>query len=358
MKILSVDYNKVNSMGGIQKFNRNLNAVFNSEISFLTIYGSSEEELENEYCFKIPNNIVFKSLNYLFKYKLFSRLVSYRVNSIDPDVIICNSPSLVRYLPKNKSIVLVQHQDYKTMLLNKSNFGHVSYFNEVLDKVDSFVVLSPYDKDEIKMHCKESVYHKIRCIRHMYEGSLNYLKKSHCNRSLVMVSRLDIKQKRLDLAIKAMKHLQCWNLHIYGDGPDRNILEKLVMSLNLENVFFYGFESNIPSIMRQYDIHIMTSDFEGYGFTNIEAMSVGLPIIVRDTFTSAKDLIQGNGVLLGSEWSESEFISAVCFIESNYEAMSKQSFELSQRYKPEQIASCWKELLQSLSNKHPKQVRS
>ena len=43
----------------------------------------------------------------------------------------------------------------------------------------------------------------------------------------------------------------------------------------------------------------MTSDYEGYPITLIEAARRGLPIILRNTFDSAQDIVIDNGILLG-----------------------------------------------------------
>ena len=48
----------------------------------------------------------------------------------------------------------------------------------------------------------------------------------------------------------------------------------------------------------------MTSDFEGYPITLIEAMRRGFPIVLRNTFDSAQDIVINNGVLLEKEWDK------------------------------------------------------
>ena len=85
----------------------------------------------------------------------------------------------------------------------------------------------------------------------------------------------------------------------------------------------------------------MTSDHEGYGITNIEAMMRGLPIILRNTFESAPDIVQNNGILLDKEWDEDKFVEAVYKIYENYDYYSKNAIEMGKRHTFEVIKNEW-----------------
>lgn len=89
----------------------------------------------------------------------------------------------------------------------------------------------------------------------------------------------------------------------------------------------------------------MTSDREGYGITNIEAMTRGLPIILRNTFESAPDIVQNNGILLEKEWDEDKFVEAVYKVYENYEYYSKNSIEMGKRHTFEVIKNKWLEFI-------------
>ncbi|TOC20155.1 glycosyl transferase family 1, partial [Vibrio parahaemolyticus] len=68
---------------------------------------------------------------------------------------------------------------------------------------------------------------------------------------------------------------------IYGDGPDRNYILGLINSLGLKNVRLHPATNDVENVLESYDVHLMTSDYEGFGFSNIEAMRKGLPLIIR-----------------------------------------------------------------------------
>lgn len=209
-------------------------------------------------------------------------------------------------------------------------------------ELDYFVFLSYYDKikfiKELNFPEKKAVV-----IRHTCELEILNCCKLKIKK-LIMISRLDNKIKRFDLVMKAMKKLTDFILNIYGDGADRKYLEDLIKKEKLKNVFLCGTTKQVAEKLDENGIFIMASDFEGYGITNIEAMRRGLPIILRNTFESAKDIIAENGILLGKEWNEDEFIKAVRKVYNDYDFYLKNSLEKAKNYDFDVIKSQWEEL--------------
>ena len=79
-------------------------------------------------------------------------------------------------------------------------------------------------------------------------------------------------------------------------------------------------------------------------------MRRGLPIIIRDTFGSANDIVVNNtnGILLDKEWNEDKFVEAVKKIYDNYEYYSENSKKLGKRYDFEIIKREWDTLFKEL----------
>ena len=160
-----------------------------------------------------------------------------------------------------------------------------------------------------------------------------------------MIARIDNQQKRFDLAIRAMKKLSEFTLDIYGDGPDMEKCENIIKNENIKNVFLRGSTNKVQEKLDESGIFIMTSDYEGYGITNIEAMRRGLPLIIRNTFEAAQDIVIDNGILLEKEWDEAKFVEAVRKVYDNYEYYSENSKKLGERHSPEVIKKEWDKLL-------------
>lgn len=166
---------------------------------------------------------------------------------------------------------------------------------------------------------------------------------------MIIIARLENVQKRIDLAIKAMKKLQDFTLDIYGDGPDRKMLEELVIEEKVDNkVFFNGASTKIKEKLDESGIFIMTSDHEGYPITTIEAMMRGLPIVLRNTFESAPDIVKNNGILLDKEWDEDKFVEAVYEVYNNYGYYSQNSLEMGKRHTYDVISNKWTELISKI----------
>ena len=64
-------------------------------------------------------------------------------------------------------------------------------------------------------------------------------------------------------------------LLVVGDGPERHRLEKI----SSKGIVFLGNRLDVPGIMREFDIFVLTSLNEGISNTILEAMATGLPIV-------------------------------------------------------------------------------
>jgi len=100
---------------------------------------------------------------------------------------------------------------------------------------------------------------------------------------LINVARLS-REKNHALLVRAFsKAVQsCPNLELWlvGDGELRRDIEELVKQLGLEEkVKFFGVRSDVPELLSQADIFVLSSDYEGFGLVVAEAMAAGLPVI-------------------------------------------------------------------------------
>jgi len=78
-------------------------------------------------------------------------------------------------------------------------------------------------------------------------------------------------------------------IHIYGDGPDREMLENYVdSSLTDVKVFLYGMILDREKIYSSIDLLVMCSETEGLSMSIMEAMARNVPVIATDVGDSAK----------------------------------------------------------------------
>ena len=103
---------------------------------------------------------------------------------------------------------------------------------------------------------------------------------------VLMMSRLT-REKNIGLALTAMRDVVAHHpktlLLIVGEGPELHNLQLTTRNLQLEkNVVFESWVDNPSSYYRSADIFLLTSNYEGYGRTMVEAMASWLPIVMTD----------------------------------------------------------------------------
>lgn len=227
------------------------------------------------------------------------------------------------------------------------NFSNPEF---LLKEIDYFIFLSESARDNfIKNFDLSGINTKV--IKHSSEILL-LEKKKEKNRKLIMIARLQNEAKRFDLAIRAMKKLPEFTLEIYGDGNKTSIfLNNIIKEENITNVKILGPTNQVQEKLDEAGIFVMTSDHEGYGITLIEAARRGLPLIVRNTYEAAKEIVTNNGVLLQKEWNEDEFVEGIKKIYDNYDYYSENSLKFGIKHNLEFIKKEWENLFNEIRKK-------
>jgi glycosyltransferase involved in cell wall biosynthesis len=91
------------------------------------------------------------------------------------------------------------------------------------------------------------------------------------------------KQKNYEYLIDAMAKIKDKNieLHIYGDGDLKTSLQHKI-NLTKANVLLKGEVSNIKEVLPLYDLYVMSSTYEGFSLSVLEAMAMGMPLLLSD----------------------------------------------------------------------------
>lgn len=93
------------------------------------------------------------------------------------------------------------------------------------------------------------------------------------------------------------------NLHyfIIGEGDQRETIEKQIAKRRLEsNVFLAGFVDNAKSYMNAFDIFILPSLSEAFGYCLVEAGLVGLPVIATNV-GGIPEVVDEAGIIVPSK---------------------------------------------------------
>ena len=113
---------------------------------------------------------------------------------------------------------------------------------------------------------------------------------------IVAVGRL-VKLKQMNALIDAFS-MVCsdypdWRLAILGEGPERTALENQISSEGLgDRIALVGMVGNVGEWYELADLCVMTSKYEGFGNTLIEALSYGVPVLSFDCDTGPREIIR------------------------------------------------------------------
>jgi glycosyltransferase involved in cell wall biosynthesis len=101
------------------------------------------------------------------------------------------------------------------------------------------------------------------------------------------VARMETIWKGQDLLLEILAGEQWrsrdWRLRLFGDGPDRERLEKWTHVLGIpDKVCFEGYVRDLVEIWRDTDLMILPSRGEGTPLAVLEAMMCGRPVVTTD----------------------------------------------------------------------------
>jgi glycosyltransferase involved in cell wall biosynthesis len=95
-------------------------------------------------------------------------------------------------------------------------------------------------------------------------------------------------------------------LRVVGDGPQLSHVQEYARKLGIEkNIDFMGSRNDVPAILASSDIFILSSDWEGFPISIIEAMRARLPIVASNVGGISEAVIEDrNGYLVPRDDAE------------------------------------------------------
>lgn len=151
------------------------------------------------------------------------------------------------------------------------------------------------------------------------------------DKTILMVSRLT-SEKNIGLAIDAMveivkKHPKT-GLVIVGDGPERKVLELKAKSLQLQaNVRFEGWQTNTASYYKGADIFLLTSWYEGWGMSVVEAMRYCAAVVMTDVGLAGELVEDGKTGLVVSVDDKNALVVAILRLVENDDGLRRDLVE-------------------------------
>ncbi len=344
MKIALIGYNP-REIGGIQSFSRNFHKNIH-HVDFIFEY-DQKSIFSVENCKpSCTHNFFNRCINKITGGKLIKKRMRDKILEGKYDIYILNTPRYLDIIPDLNKAILVQHTTIENWISSKYKFGNNEKLINLSRKTIKIVALS--EGEAVEINRKLGVdNNRIKVIN--LPSTLPLFENDKIKgRDVVMFTRFENKIKRIDLAIEAMKLLPEFNLKVYGSGPDRNSI--VALSRGLSNVKILPAVTKIQDILDKSSIYLLTSDIEGYPVTLIEAISRKLPLVVRDTFISAADIVQNNGVLVSKDSGASGIKDAILNCYENYNKYSCNCSYKYAKHNVNTVKSAWLSLINEVIN--------
>lgn len=179
---------------------------------------------------------------------------------------------------------------------------------------------------------------------------------SNKKKELLFVGRMSFVEKRPDLLLKVWAKLQSefpdWRLRFVGDGEYLPELKSLAEVLGLARVCFDGFQ-NPESYYRDASIFCMTSAYEGFPMTLLEAGTYGCVPVVFDSFSAVRDIIaDGETGRIVPAFDIDEYSRALASLMGNdnlrIRLAKNVSAQIPEKFSPEKIGDSWEKLFCNL----------
>ena len=173
---------------------------------------------------------------------------------------------------------------------------------------------------------------------------------------LITVGRLS-HEKGFDLLIQAFSKLASdfpdWELVIIGEGPERVQRQAQIDMLGLtRQIKLPGRCGNLQQWYESGDLYVLTSRFEGFPNTVVEAMSHGLPVVSFDCTTGPREIIRPgiDGVLVAPE-DRKELEVALRDLMTDHDKrrqFGQHAIEVRSRFALERVVDLWEALFNDL----------
>ena len=157
-------------------------------------------------------------------------------------------------------------------------------------------------------------------------------------------------------AFSRIKPLSGVKLVIVGDGPERDLIERLVEAYGLTGkVLLTGYQQNPFPWIQAADVFVLSSHYEGFGNVIVEAYALGVPVLASDCRWGPAEIIEHgvNGLLFppGDAFTLARYLDQLLGDSLRREQMGKAAALRSEHFSQDRMAQEYMQVFNGFSQK-------
>lgn len=277
------------------------------------------------------------------------------LNENNPDIVL---PFTTQ---KNVSVLLAALCSKHKVIVSERNNPYLDPRNKVLRILRKLLYWSSegfvFQTEDAKAFFSRTIQIRSCVIANPINSNLPSVIDGVRKKRIVMVNRLD-PQKNIIMGIDAFISLANsypeYSLEIFGKGPLEKEVRDYIHEKGMdERVFLRGFCNDVTSQIRDAEIFLMTSDYEGMSNSLMEALALGLVCISTDHPTGgARALINDheNGILFPVRDKEKCILAIKEVLDSKElrDKLSSNAIKIRQTHSISVIAKAWLDYIQKI----------
>lgn len=328
------------------------------EVYLITSYKSNKEYILPKYINRVCLREDYYSGNKIKRNIILIRDLRIMIKKINPDVVIsfmseCNVRSILASVGlKTKCIVSVR---------NDPNIEHAGLLGYLSGKL--IMPLSDgciFQTDDAFKWFPKKLQRKSVVIGNPVREEVYDIDRQPIEGSVVSLGRLE-PQKNYEFLINSftdvVEKIKDAKLYIYGEGSQKNKLQNLINYYKLnESIKLCGFTENINKVLKEADIFVLPSDYEGMPNALMESLAAGVPSIATDCPCGGpKTLIKDgyNGILVPVRDQKKLSSAIISLLNDNKkkEKLSNNSKITSEKYRTNIINKDWEQFIDEIVDK-------
>lgn len=250
-----------------------------------------------------------------------------------------------QFIIKEHGVRCILRKVYNEIFLKRRMSIH---YNEIANYSDKIVFLSkPYVQLFQKVYAiKKTDAKKFAVIPN--PCTINSGNIAEKEKIVLVVSRLEETPKKITYILRIWNFIRSrfpdWQLVFVGEGPSQDEYMAYCAAHHMDNVQFVGRQEPL-SYYAKASVFMMTSSFEGWPLTIVEAMTNGVVPIVMDSFAAVHDIIDDgkDGYITPNKDlnAYAEKLSQLMQNKKLRETISNAARQKAKTFSPEKVIEKW-----------------